>query len=55
MSRSEETESGWNCVDPRPFECPNGHGLLEVESSTSVYCPQCDYSRVVFEPTEVDN
>lgn len=38
----------WKCVDDRPFECPNGHGIMKTESSVSVWCEECDYSRTVF-------
>lgn len=44
-----EAEGEWKCVDARPFECPNGCGLLEVESELSVWCPDCSYVRTVME------
>lgn len=51
----EDTESGeWGCVDDRPFECPNDHGIMETESSTSVHCPECGYSRTVIDHVETD-
>lgn len=48
--QGHEPDSGEKkCVDQRPFECPNGHGLLKIESATSVWCEECGYSRTVFE------
>jgi len=49
MSERQSDDGEWKCVDARPFECPNGHGLLKVESSTSVYCTQCGYVREVMQ------
>ena len=47
-----ETKGEWQCVDPRPFECPNYCGLLEIESATSVWCPDCGYVRKVIDYVE---
>jgi len=45
---AQQTTSGeWKCVDDRPFGCPNGCGLMDTESETSVYCTDCGYSRTV--------
>lgn len=53
VSMAQATTDGeWKCVDDRPFECPNGDGLLEIESSTSVYCPDCGYTRTVIDYVE---
>lgn len=52
MTTETETAGEWKCIDDRPFECPNGHGLLEIESSTSVYCPTCNYVRTVIDFVE---
>ena len=42
----------WQCVDDRPFECPNCDRLLEIESATSVWCPDCKYVRKVIDYVE---
>lgn len=53
QTQTEDSNNGsWEVVDDRPFECPNGHGLLEIESATSVWCPQCIYSRTVIDYVE---
>lgn len=44
-----EQDEGWQVVDERPFECPNSGRLLEIESATSLYCPECGYSRTVID------
>jgi len=50
---SQQTASGeWKCVDDRPFDCPNDCGLMNVESSTSVWCEDCGYSRTVIDHVE---
>jgi len=43
------TDGEWQVVDDRPFECPNGCGLLSIESSTSVWCSECGYTRTVID------
>lgn len=52
MSETNNSDGEWQCVDARPFECPNGHGLLSIESATSVWCEDCDYTRTVIDYVE---
>jgi len=52
MTETEQTDGGWQCVDERPFECPNDCGLLSIESATSVYCKDCGYVRKVIDYVE---
>lgn len=54
MSESDQSNGQWKCVDDRPFGCPNGCGLLSIESATSVYCKECGYVRTVIDYVEDD-
>lgn len=55
MSQNQTEDREWKCIDDRPFECPNSGRLLKVESATSLWCPNCGYTRKVIDYVETEN